>query len=168
MIGRVHGHLLDESVADREWPGSTATSPYRLECGTLNLVGVAGLNAGLKFIEETGQEAMHTKKMRLYEMLRAGVEKIDRVKVYCADTKDSHMPVLSCNIENMVAADVGTVLDVDHDVATRTGLQCAPLVHEDLGTAPKGTVRFSLGFFNTEEHIQRAIDAMADIASHMA
>jgi len=139
--------------------------PYRLECGTLNLVGVAGLHAGLKFIEEAGLENMHTKKMELYRLLKDGLEKIDGVVLYCADATSQHLPVLSCNIEKMVAGDVGTILDVDYDIATRTGLQCAPLVHEDIGTSPKGTVRFSLGCFNTEEHVRRTVEAMREIAS---
>jgi cysteine desulfurase family protein len=139
--------------------------PYRLECGTLNLVGVAGLNAGLKYIQETGLENMHSKKMELFRALRDGLEGIDGVTLYCADSTSSHLPVLSCNVENMIAGDVGTMLDVDYDIATRTGLQCAPLVHEGLGTAPKGTVRFSLGYFNTEEHVRRAVDAMSEIVA---
>ena len=139
--------------------------PYRLECGTLNLVGVAGLNAGLSFIEKIGLQSMHGKKMELYRVLRDGLESMDGVALYCADSSSRHLPVLSCNIENMVAGDVGTILDVDYDIATRTGLQCAPLVHEDIGTSPKGTVRFSIGSFNEEGHIRRAVEAMSDIAS---
>ncbi len=139
--------------------------PYRLECGTLNLVGVAGLNAGMKFILSAGFDRMHAKKMRLYGMLREGLETVDGVRLYCCDSSEDHLPVLSCNVDGMLADDVGTMLDVDYDIATRTGLQCAPLVHEEIGTAPSGTVRFSIGFFNTEEHIERAIEAMAEIAA---
>lgn len=139
--------------------------PYRLECGTLNLVGVAGLNAGVKYLKKTGLENMRRREMELFEMLKCGLQKIDGVVLYCAEGRDNRLAILSCNIEGMVAGDVGTILDVDYDIATRTGLQCAPLVHKDLGTAPKGTVRFSLGAFNTEEHIQRAIDAVSEIAS---
>jgi cysteine desulfurase/selenocysteine lyase len=139
--------------------------PYRLECGTLNLLGVAGLNAGMKYINHTGLDNIHSKKMRLFQILKEGIEKIDGVTLYCADKKLEHLPVLSCNVEGRIAGDVGTILDVDYDIATRTGLQCAPLVHEDLGTTPGGTVRFSLGFFNNEEHVRRAIDAMAEIAA---
>jgi len=58
------------------------------------------------------------------------------------------------------------MLDVDHDIACRTGLHCAPLVHEQLGTVKiRGSVRFGIGPFNTEEHIAKAIDAVAEIAS---
>ena len=69
------------------------------------------------------------------------------------------------NVDGLEAGDVGTMLDVDHDVATRTGLHCAPLVHAQLGTvAIHGAVRFSLGPFNTEEHIDTACRGVADIA----
>ena len=68
-------------------------------------------------------------------------------------------------MENFVAGDVGTLLDVEHGIATRTGLQCAPLVHEGIGTTDiKGTVRFSIGPFNTHEHIDQALHALNDIA----
>jgi selenocysteine lyase/cysteine desulfurase len=69
------------------------------------------------------------------------------------------------NVDGMEAADVGTMLDVDHNVATRTGLHCAPLAHAQLGTvAIHGAVRFSIGAFNTEEHINAACRGVADIA----
>ena len=69
------------------------------------------------------------------------------------------------NIEGLEAGDVGTMLDVDHNVATRTGLHCAPLVHEQLGTVPiHGAVRFSVGAFNTEAHIDAAVEGVRQIA----
>ena len=74
--------------------------------------------------------------------------------------------MLSVNLANYDAADVGMFLDVDHDVQTRTGLQCAPLVHQHHGTSPRGTVRFSIGPFNTEEHIDTAIGAVKEIAAN--
>jgi cysteine desulfurase family protein len=139
--------------------------PYRLECGTINIMGVAGLNAGVKYLNRMGLDGMREKKMKLFEMLKDGLAKIDRVVTYCADGAENHLPVLSCNIKGMDAGDVGTMLDVDYGIAIRTGLQCAPLAHEQMGTAPRGTVRFSIGGFNSEEHIKKAIDAMSEIAS---
>jgi cysteine desulfurase / selenocysteine lyase len=69
-----------------------------------------------------------------------------------------------CNVEGMNPTDVGTILDGDYNIAVRTGLHCAPLVHEDLGTAATGAVRFSLGAFNTEDDIDLATQAIAEIA----
>ena len=78
----------------------------------------------------------------------------------------NHVSVLSFNIRGLEASDVGTMLDVDYNIACRTGLHCAPLVHEQLGTAKiKGMVRFGIGPFNTEDHIRTAVKAVAEIAS---
>ena len=86
--------------------------------------------------------------------------------MYCQDDLTNHIAVLAFNVQGMDASDVGTILDVDHDIACRTGLHCAPLVHEQLGTMKRrGAVRFGIGPFNTEEHIAKAIDAVREIAS---
>ena len=71
-------------------------------------------------------------------------------------------------MDGWTPSDVGTILDVDYDILTRTGLQCAPKAHEHLGTAPLGTVRFSVGPFNTEEDILAAIKAVEKIAARRA
>ncbi len=140
--------------------------PYRLECGTLNIVGVAGLNAGVRWITEKGIETIHNHEMALWEKLRKGLQEIENVVTYCAETTENQNPVLSFNVNGFDAGDVGMMLDVDYDIACRTGLQCAPKVHEGIGTFDiHGTVRFSIGPFNTEEHIDAAIEAVRDIAS---
>ncbi len=140
--------------------------PYRLECGTLNMAGVAGLNAGVKWINEKGIENIHNQELVLWDKLRNGLQNIERVKVYCAENTENQNPVLSFNITGMSSADVGMMLDVDYNIACRTGLQCAPMVHERLGTKDiQGTVRFGLGPFNTEEQIEAAIKAVEEIAS---
>jgi len=140
--------------------------PYRLECGTLNLVGVAGLNAGLKWLLENGMENLHKKEVRLWDKLRKGIQGVENVITYCAESTENHNPIVSFNIKNFEAGDVGTLLDVDHNIASRTGLQCAPKVHIGLGTDKiHGTVRLSIGPFNTEEHIDKAIEAVKEIAA---
>jgi cysteine desulfurase / selenocysteine lyase len=140
--------------------------PYRLECGTLNLVGVAGLNAGVKWILKNGIETLHNKEMLLWNKLRKGIQNIENVIIYCADNTENHNPVISFNIKGFEAGDVGTMLDVDYNIACRTGLHCAPKVHIGLGTDKiHGTVRLSVGPFNTEEHIDKTIEAVKEIAS---
>jgi len=139
--------------------------PYRLECGTLNLLGVAGLNAGVKWILKNGIENLHNNEMKLWDKLRKGIQSIDNVIIYCAESTENHNPVLSFNIKGFDSGDVGTMLDVDYNIACRTGLQCAPKVHECIGTDKiHGTVRLSVGPFNTEEHIDTAINAVKEIA----
>ncbi|MCU0371630.1 MAG: aminotransferase class V-fold PLP-dependent enzyme [Ignavibacteria bacterium] len=139
--------------------------PYRLECGTLNLVGVAGLNAGVKWILSNGLETLHRKEMALYEKLRNGIQEIENVITYCAGSSENHNPILCFNVRGFEAGDVGTMLDIDYNIACRTGLHCAPKVHVGLGTDKiHGAVRLSVGPFNTEEHIDIAINAVKEIA----
>jgi len=139
--------------------------PYNLEAGTINTLGIAGLLAGQDFIEsQGGPKEIHNKEMRLMKRLWEGFREIDDVILYCAEDLEEHIPVLSMNIKDFEAMNTGTMLDVDFDVATRTGLHCAPLVHKQLNTLPiGGTVRFSVGPFNTEEHIETAIDGIREI-----
>jgi len=140
--------------------------PYRLECGTLNTVGVAGLYAGQKWIKEQGRENLHSKEIQLWKKLADGLKNIENVTTYCAKSTENHISVLSFNINGIEAAEVGTMLDVDYNIACRTGLQCAPLVHQHLGTDTiHGTVRFGIGPFNTEEHINIALEAIKEISS---
>ena len=140
--------------------------PYRLECGTLNIVGIAGLFAGQKWIQKEGFDNLHKKEMKLWEKLRNGLREIEKVTTYCDLSTENHNAVLSFNVEGWDAGNVGTMLDVDYNIACRTGLQCAPLVHVGIGTDKlHGTVRFSIGAFNTEEHIDAAIEGIKQIAS---
>jgi cysteine desulfurase/selenocysteine lyase len=139
--------------------------PYRLEYGTGNIVGIAGIHAGLKWIEEKGMEQIHHHEMALTRTLRDGLREIDGVLLYGQDDLADHIAVLTFNIDGMEALNTGTLLDGEYDIACRTGLHCAPLVHEQLGTDQiGGTVRMGIGPFNTEEHINTAIQAVAEIA----
>lgn len=140
--------------------------PYRLEYGTPNVMGIAGLKAGVTWVKEKGLETIHAEEMRLAGLLADALRAIPRVRLYCADTLDDHIAVLAFNVEGMEAADVGTMLDVDFGIACRTGLHCAPRVHEQLGTDKiHGAVRFGIGPFNTEEHIRAAGEAVGKIAA---
>lgn len=140
--------------------------PYRMECGTLNTVGVAGLYAGTQWVLKEGMENIHAREMKLWKKLVDGLRDVENIKLYCANGHLDRNAVLSLNIDKFDSGDVGTMLDVDYDIACRTGLQCAPLVHEGIGTIDiHGTVRLSVGPFNVEEHIDAAIEALKDIAS---
>jgi cysteine desulfurase family protein len=148
------------------YPGHLEEYPYRLEAGTMNLLGVAGLHAGVKWVMEKGVENIHAQEMRLWEKLRLGIKDVPGVTLYCAESVENHNPVMSININGFEAGDVGTMLDVDHDIACRTGLQCAPKVHVGIGTIDiHGTVRLSIGAFNTEADIDAAITAVKEIAA---
>jgi len=139
--------------------------PWRLEYGTPNLVGVAALWAGQDWLDEQGIERVHAREMRLAARLVEGLRAILGVRLYCCDSLENHLPTLTINLEGLPAGDVGIMLDVDHNVATRTGLHCAPLVHQQLGTVEiDGGLRFSIGPFNTEAHIDAAIQGVSEIA----
>jgi cysteine desulfurase/selenocysteine lyase len=139
--------------------------PYRLEAGTLNLAGIAGLSSGLAWIETRGRENIHQHEMALLGRLQEGLSEIPGVTLWGTQRLDRRVATMSMTVENYDASDVGTLLDVDHNILTRTGLHCAPLIHQHHGTAPRGTVRFSIGPFNTEEHIEAAIHAVEEIAA---
>ncbi len=139
--------------------------PWRMEYGTPNMVGVAALWAGQDWLDENGVEKIHAREMALTRRLVAGFREIDGLHMYCCDNLENHLSTVTINLEGVDAGDVGTMLDVDHNIATRTGLHCAPLVHQQIGTAQiHGGVRFAIGAFNTVDHIDAAIDAMKDIA----
>lgn len=142
--------------------------PYRMEYGTPNLPGIAGLAAGVKWVLEQDMPNLHRHEMHLWTKLRDGLRTVPGVVLYCADDVPGkgRISVLSFNIQGLEAADTGTMLDVDHNIACRTGLHCTPMVHEHLGTDQiHGAVRFGIGPFNTEAHIDAAIAAVAEIAS---
>jgi len=140
--------------------------PYRLECGTLNIIGVAGLYAGTKWVIGQGIEKLHAREMALWEKMRKGIRQIENVVTYCAENPENRNPVLSFNVKDFESGDVATMLDVDYNIACRSGLQCAPLVHQGLETDKiHGTARFSIGPFNTEEQIDQALQAVTEIAS---
>ncbi len=138
--------------------------PYRLEYGTPNLPGIAGLNAGVKWLLKQGMSNIHEREMQLLRMLRDGLQEIDGVTLYCQDNLANHIGILTFNVDGLEAQDTGTMLDVDYNIASRTGLHCAPLVHKQLGTDRiHGSVRFGIGPFNTIEDVESALRAVGDI-----
>ncbi|HOC42874.1 MAG TPA: aminotransferase class V-fold PLP-dependent enzyme [Thermoanaerobaculales bacterium] len=145
-----------------------AEYPWRMEFGTLNTMGIAGLLAAQRWIAgRGGVAAIYEHEMRHARRLRDGLAGIDGVRLYCADMDRDHLPVFVFNIDGLPAGQAGELLDVEHDVITRTGLHCAPRVHEGIGTfEADGTVRFSPGVFTSDDDVERAIAAVADIANY--
>jgi len=145
---------------DKEQP-----SPYptRLEAGTLNSHGVAGLSAALDYIEETGIETIGEKEQALMQRFYEGVSQIDGVTVY-GDFETERTAVVALNIRDYDSGAVSDALYEEYGIATRPGAHCAPRMHEALGTADRGAVRFSFSWFNTEAEVDRAIAAVAELA----
>jgi len=152
-----------------EYPYHLAEYPWRLEYGTMNMLGVASLWAGQDWIAQHGVAGIHQREMRLARRLVDGLRSIAGVRLYCCDSMNDHISTVSANVVGLDPGDAGLRLDVKHNIAIRTGLQCAPLVHRRIGTlGERGTVRFSIGAFNTEEHVDAAIAAMAEVAAWAA
>lgn len=140
--------------------------PFRLEYGTPNMLGVAGLAAGVTLIaEQGGPAAIHAREMELAKVLWQALRDTDGVKAYCADSLARRTAVFAFNFEGMDPAQAGARLDVDYDVACRTGLHCAPLVHEALGTAPDGAVRVSIGPTTTRADVEAGAAAIRALAA---
>jgi selenocysteine lyase/cysteine desulfurase len=143
--------------------------PWRLEYGTPNIMGIAGLHAGVHWLLKKGLSSIEAHEMRLLRRLVEGLREIPGVTMYCQESLANHIAVMIFNVDGFDAGDVGTILDVDHNIACRTGLHCAPRVHEQLGLDTlHGAVRFGIGPFNTDEHISTAIDAVRTIAAARA
>ena len=140
-----------------------AEYPTRLEAGTLNGHGIAGLGAAAKFISETGVENIHAKERSLMLRFYEGVKNIEGVTVYGDFTKDK-TAIVALNIWDYESGEVSYELSQGYGIATRPGAHCAPRMHKALGTAEVGAVRFSFSFYNTEEEIDEAVRAVAELA----
>lgn len=135
-------------------------SPMGFEVGSANIIAISSLNASLKWIKTTGMSVIADKKARLMERLIQGLKEIG-VKLYLPTY---HTSVLSFNVDGYSANDVGTILSEEYDVAVRTGYHCAPYIHDLIDSRPYGgTVRVSVGYFNTEEDIDRLLDGIRSL-----
>ncbi|MCJ7847526.1 MAG: aminotransferase class V-fold PLP-dependent enzyme [Blautia sp.] len=139
--------------------------PTGLEAGTLNGHGIAGLGAGAAFIEKTGMDRIFRHEQRLTRTFYEGVKDIDGVTVYGDFSTWMRAPIVALNIWDYDSSEVSDELSQVYDIATRPGAHCAPRLHQALGTAEQGAVRFSFSYYNTEEEVQAAIDAVRKIAS---
>lgn len=138
--------------------------PYRLEAGTLNVLGIMGLAAGLRYIAQRSLEEIVAHEMSLLQDLLDGLFGVKNLTMYAATGLENHVALLSCNLQGLDPEDFAAILDGDFNIATRSGLHCAPLVHRDMGTAPRGSVRFSLGPLNCPEDVSATLAAVRAIA----
>ena len=139
--------------------------PTRLEAGTLNGHGIAGLSAGLDFIEaQGGVEAIAAHERALADRFLASVREIPGIKLYGAFDQPARSAIVSLNVGDIDSAEISDALMQGWGIATRPGAHCAPLMHRALGTERQGVVRFSFGYFNTTEEVDTAIDALCDLA----
>jgi len=140
--------------------------PWRLEGGTLNVPGIAGLRAGVRFVEGEGVRVVGERETALARSLVEGLRAIDGVRVFAPQGRPE-TGVVSFRIDGVDTALTGALLDESHGIAVRTGLHCAPATHRAIGTFPEGTVRASLGPFNTEADVAALVSAVREIAARV-
>ena len=139
--------------------------PTRLEAGTLNSHGIMGLSAAVDYIRSVGGvEVIHAREAALARRFYEGVRDIDGVTVYGDFTAPVRAAIVTLNIRDYDSGTVADVLSRDYDIATRSGAHCAPRMHRALGTTDRGAVRFSFAWFTTEEEVDAAIRAVAELA----
>ena len=139
--------------------------PDRLESGTPNTPGIAGLKAGVEFIMTIGRNKIQAKEMKLTKELLNGLKHIPGVTVYGEQSVQGRTAVVSFLLAGRDSGEITHLLDRDYGIACRSGLHCAPWAHKTIGTLQTGTVRLSPGYFNTEEDIGQTIAAIEKIAA---
>jgi cysteine desulfurase family protein len=139
--------------------------PYFLEGGTPNVLGVAGLAAGIKYVTERGLCDIHEHETGLTERLWRKLEEIGGFEIFGHRDPAKRVGTLSFRTEAVSAPELAGILDQAFDVAVRPGLHCAPYIHRSMGTFPEGTVRVSAGAFNTEAEIDHLAKALGEIVA---
>ncbi len=138
--------------------------PTRLEAGTLNGHGIAGLGAGVDYILKTGVNAIHQHEIGLARRFYEGVKALPGVQVYGDFSSWERTAIVTLNIADDDSGAVSDALWEDYGIATRPGAHCAPRMHQALGTVEQGAVRFSFSLFNTEAEVDAAIRAVKELS----
>lgn len=142
--------------------------PDKLESGTSNTVGLAGLLAALQWLGERDVAEIRLHEVTLAQQMIMGLKEINGVQLYGTGDVGQQTATISFNIEGMEPSEVGLRLDQEYGTLCRVGLHCAPAAHQTLGTFPDGTVRFGLGAFNTTEEVTTALNAVAELTGSAA
>ena len=170
------GMCIREGVSIRPWKvGGTGVQTYSqtqpqqlpalLEAGTLNGHGIAGLAAAVDYINSVGIDAIQAKERFLTRRFLDGVSRIEGVTVYGDFSDEQHAPIVALNIRGYESGEAADELAETYGIATRPGAHCAPRMHQALGTAELGAVRFSFGWFNEAKEVDAAIRAVKELAS---
>lgn len=139
--------------------------PDKYESGTPNTVGLAGLCSGVNFVLSQGVDGMRRKEEALIELLINGLKTVPGVIIYGKGDSQRQVAVLSFNIAGLIPSEVAMQLEEGFQILCRPGLHCAPIAHKTIGTFPRGTVRLSPGYFNSDEDIEISIEAVRKIAA---
>jgi len=176
--GLIVGERVDEAQIDpliRGGTGSRSESevqpdflPDMCESGTPNVVGLAGLEAGVRWVLERGVQAIRAHEVALTQALIEGLHSIPGAIVYGTLDPELQTATVSFNIDGMPPSLAGLRLDDEYGIGCRVGLHCAPTAHRTLGTFPDGTVRFGLSAFNTAEEVEVALGAVRQLAAEVS
>ena len=149
--------------ANQDMPESI---PEKYEMGTLNIVGIAGLNASLKWIQETTMETLAQKEQENRGRLLEILSNYDFIRIVGNYESNKYVGIVSCLIEGISSDSAGNIFD-RQGISVRTGLHCAPLAHKFIGTYPAGTIRFSVNYFTSEEDFEQLIEALDFIEENL-
>ncbi|MGL5314164.1 MAG: aminotransferase class V-fold PLP-dependent enzyme [Peptostreptococcaceae bacterium] len=139
--------------------------PNKLETGTMNVAGVIGLKKAIEFINKEGIDNIHKKEKETVKYAIERLEEIENVDVYGPKDSEKIVGVISFNIKDKRAEEVGYELDSKYNIMVRAGLHCAPSAHDLIGTKTVGAVRIGIGYFNEKEHVDELISAIKEIAN---
>lgn len=137
--------------------------PTALEAGTLNAHGLAGLNAALDYLKETGLDVIREKEQELMWYFYQRVSEIPGITVYGDFSSRNRCPIVSLNVKEYDSAEVSDFLYAEYGISTRPGAHCAPLMHQALGTTDRGAVRFSFSHYNTRGEVDTAVLALREL-----
>lgn len=172
----IGGFIIDDKLNAEAKPvfvGGTGSSssllaqpdflPDKFECGTLNIPGIVGLLHGINYINKEGLNTIREREEFLCKKALDGLLNINNLKVYGTFDTSKKTSVISFNINDMDPSLVGYILDSEFNISSRTGLHCAPLAHKTVGSYPSGSIRISLGYFNTEKELDIFLKAINNI-----
>lgn len=173
----IGGFIITDELAQRVSPllvGGTGSKsnqfeqptmlPDKYEAGTLNIPGIIALQHSIQFIQKQGLSSIAHHEQSLAHLFESLLEPYqEHIKVIAKSPVPHRAPVVSLDFLKKDNSEVAHLLDRDHGIMTRCGLHCAPLAHQTMGTFPRGTVRFSFGFFNTKEQVEFAADAIRSV-----
>ncbi|MFR0019236.1 MAG: aminotransferase class V-fold PLP-dependent enzyme [Paraclostridium sp.] len=174
----IGGFIIDDklnSICKNIFSGGTGSNssliehpqelPDKFEYGTLNTPGIIGLLEGIKFIEKEGIENIKAKEEVLCQKAMDLLSEIPEVKIYGPMDAQKKTSTISFNIEGMDPEFTGFLLDSEFNITCRTGIHCTPLAHKTVGSYPSGSIRISLGYFNTIEEVYRFVEVIKELIS---
>lgn len=163
-VSRIEPLMYGGTGSQSELEEQPEHMPDKFESGTPNIVGIAGLQAGIRWLSGRGIEELRAYKKGLFQSLLEGLKELPGIIIYGMQDVEKSTPIVSFTIAGRRVSDVGLRLDEEFGILSRVGLHCAPAAHRTIGTFPGGTVRLSLGVFTTGEDVKNTVRAIERLA----